>query len=270
LDWRLGGSTWGLFTEQDPAGWISRAEAVRRIVALGLGVELWPTRSLQDPDMMESEVACVRELCTAAPFAVVHTRGRYWSWNPSNLRTEVELTASLGATTLVLHPVCLGLDERDDRFNVREVAEIARFAADRGVRLALENLRNSIWALDRALDGLGDNPQRTNLGICIDVGHARISTDAGPEPVGGYLERYARQLVHLHLHDTRGTEDDHLVPGRGCIDWRRLLRSLQTLTFSGTAVLETYQQGIAPIEAIERGRTFLESVKLTRAGRAPG
>lgn len=240
---RLGGSTWGFSSGEDPALWIAQSEAARRIVRSGLGVEVWPTRGLNDPPPSRDEVLRLTAVCRQAPFASVHMRGLYWHWNPATLRKEIDLTSDLGAQTLVIHPACLGLATPDDRLDVPRIRGAADYAARRGVRLALENMRNGAWALDRVLAEIGTDLAATNLGICVDVGHAFLSTDLGPEPIGAYLERYREQVIHLHLHDNEGTADDHLVVGDGRIDWPSLMRTLDDVEFSGTCVFEVRPTG---------------------------
>jgi sugar phosphate isomerase/epimerase len=129
---------------------------------------------------------------------------------------------------------------------------------------ALENVRDSTWALDRALDAIGDEPEKTNVGVCVDVGHALLSSDAGSRPVSGYLERYRDQLVHLHVHDNDGVDDEHLVPGEGLMPWRDLADTLRELGYAGPAVLEVQRSGDDPSRAVRDGVRFLRSLSAAR------
>jgi len=122
----------------------------------------------------------------------------------------------------------------------------------------MENMKDSIWALDRILDEVGDDPETSNLGICIDIGHAHQSVDAGRHPVTNYLERYSGQLCHLHLHDNHGKDDDHMSPGQGTVDWPEVRRVLEAIQFEGTAVLEMHELGVPPKKALEGGLAFLK------------
>lgn len=262
---QLGTSIWAFYFRRDPETWPSLDDAARTVLDIDgdLGLEVWGSTSPggdgPDPD---DETRLV-DACRAAAFTTVHARQLYWDWNPAGLRCEVDLAERLTATTLVLHPSCLGLSDPDDRVDFPEIARIARYAEDRGVRLALENAVDSMWALDRVLETVGDDPAKTNLGICIDVGHAFLSADAGRLPVRGYLERYAAQLIHLHLHDTRGECDDHLAPGDGVIDWPDLFSTLAEAGFRGTAVLEVHDPAMTPQDALrlslERLRPWIGS-----------
>lgn len=259
---QLGISLWSFFHEQDSATWPALAEAVDDVLMLdaSLGVEIWGSRALDQPMVEGQELADLVDGCQAAAFTTVHIQGRHWSWNPATLRQEIDFAHLLGAETLVLHPACLGLQDTEDRPDWPEVVRIADYAAKFGVRLVVENLFDSLWCLDRVLEEIGDDPEQTNIGICIDIGHAMMSKDAGRHPAVNYLERYARQLSHLHLHDNHGEHDGHLLPGEGNVDWPSVLETLETIGFSGTAVLEMHEPNTPPKEFLGRGLAYLKQV----------
>jgi len=260
----LGASVWGFFGRRAPEEWPTLPDAVRSILSIGpgLGVEVWGSKALDVPSADREELEALYAVCHEAPYVTVHVRGVHMTWDPAGLRREIDFAERVGARILVLHPVCLGLTGPSDRLDVPEIRRLAEYAADCGVRIALENLQDTVWLLDRVLEEVGDDPSETNLGVCIDTGHAHMSHDAGREPVTNYLERYAGPLAHVHLHDNRGTSDEHLVPGDGSIDWPRVLRVLRTIGFSGTAVLEVHPppRGGDPSTAIEAGLRYLRSV----------
>lgn len=268
---RLGASIWGFFYQQDPATWPTLAEAVDEVLAFDktLGVETWGSRDLAHPMVSGQDLVDLVDVCQGAEFITIHIQGQHWSWNPANLKREIDFAHQLGGETLVLHPECFGLVDEDDRPDWPEIVRVAEYAAKFGVRLAMENMKNSIWMLDRILDEIGDDPEETNLGICIDIGHANQSEDAGRHPVTNYLERYAGQVIHLHLHDNHGERDDHFLPGEGTIDWPRVLGVLENIEFSGTAVLEAIQPGIAPKECLQRGVEFFNQWRISRGKPTP-
>jgi len=256
---RLGASIWGFFHKQDPATWSSMAEAVDVVLRLdeSLGIEIWGSRSREEAMVAGTKRAELADACQAAAFVTVHVQRQHWAWDPKTLRKEVDLAHQLRAETLVLHPVCFGLEDADDRPDWPEIVRIADYAAKFGVSLAVENIVDSVWSLDRILEELGDNPDETNVGVCVDVGHAALSKDAGLEPICNYLDRYAGQLLHLHLHDNTGESDDHLTPGEGSIKWARVFERIDRIGFSGTGVLEAHDPSITPRACLEQGLRFL-------------
>ena len=251
---RVGASIWGFFNGQPRSSWPSIAEAVDSILSLDaeLGVEVWASRELAEPGAMGFELQSLTEAASRAEFVSVHVRGLFWRWDPAKLRDEIDFAQRVGARTLVLHPVCFGLRRPGDPFDVDEVRRIADYGRDRNVQLSMENVRDSIWVLDRLLEEIGPDPEATNLGICIDVGHAHLSRDIEEDRVCGYLDRYADALVHLHLHDNRGERDEHLALGEGTVDWAGVIDTLRSNRFSGTAVLEIHGSEEPTLPAIER------------------
>jgi sugar phosphate isomerase/epimerase len=258
MKWTIGGSTWGFYGGDDSSAWVPLDQAVEAVAAAGLGVEIWPTRGAGDPGPLPDQTSRMRDVLDEAPFATVHVRPQYWHWNSGWLKREIDLTAELGGRLLVLHPVCLGLGRCEDRLEVDAVRRLAGYAAERGVRLTLENLQDTAWALDRVLEEIGDEPEETNLGICIDLGHAFLSGDAGRDPIRGYLERYREQLIHLHVHDNAGDGDAHCPPPDGNIDWNVVAACLRTVAFEGTSALEVRRDGENP------ARTIIESARFLR------
>lgn len=258
----LGVSLWGFYFGRAVAEWPSLGDAVRSVIdlRLGLGVEVWASKGPADAGPIPGEESDLIRALSAAPFVTAHTRGDYWIWNPSGLRAEIDFAARIGASILVVHPGSLGLDRPAGRPDVPEIGRILDYGRERKVRLALENTLNALSALDRALDDLGDDPATSNLGICIDVGHAFLSTDAGRHPLREYLRRYRGQLVHLHLHDTDGIHDSHDVPGRGRIDWKDALAVIEGIGYDGRAVLEVRQGGESPVEAFRDGVRLLTAL----------
>ncbi len=72
------------------------------------------------------------------------------------------------------------------------------------------------------------------VGACIDTGHAHL---------GGRLVEFARLLaprafvIHLHDNARQGT-DEHLIPGRGTIPWKELVKALHAQGSRGRLVIE--------------------------------
>ncbi|MCD6136276.1 sugar phosphate isomerase/epimerase [Candidatus Bipolaricaulota bacterium] len=257
----LAGSTWGFFFNREPETWLSIPQAIEELKSIGFGVEVWTNRGWDEPWLTEQLAREIAEACAGASHVSVHTRPEHWQWDPHGLSDEVEFCSLIGASALILHPNSLGFEGTSPHPDFPGIRRLAAQARDLGVRLVLENTPNTMWALDLALDEIGDDPQETNLGICIDVGHAYISQDAGREPIRNYIERYKGQLVHLHLHDNFGDADDHLPLQEGSIDWQNLADTLKAIDYHGPAVLELQRQGDL-LAAFTDARDYLRSLGL--------
>ncbi|MGQ9692679.1 MAG: sugar phosphate isomerase/epimerase family protein [Thermaceae bacterium] len=101
--------------------------------------------------------------------------------------------------------------------------------------VALENLALSPQDLLQGVEDLeklfGSFPQ---YGFCLDVGHAFL--ELGPKGPFLYLEAFESRLIHFHLHDNLGIQDDHLPVGAGKMNWEVLKPLFER--FSSTAALE--------------------------------
>lgn len=101
-----------------------------------------------------------------------------------------------------------------------------------GVMLALELIPNALSTAPQ-LVRLIEDEDLPHLGICLDVGHARLQGD-----VVDALETVAGYMVTTHLHDNHGRSDDHLLPFEGVIDWAELLIAFQKVGYDGTLMFE--------------------------------
>ena len=116
---------------------------------------------------------------------------------------------------------------------VRSLEELSPVAQQYGVRLALEVIPNTLSTPAALVDLIESDIDAADLGICMDVGHARLMGD-----VVDAIETCSGHLFTTHLHDNRGRNDDHLVPGKGVIDWDATLLALQKIGYDGAWMFE--------------------------------
>ena len=148
----------------------------------------------------------------------------------------LDVAAAIKYSTLVLHA---GVPEphgtaADNSLGslVRSLEELAPAADRYGVRLAVEVIPNAL-STPSALVELVESDVEADLGICMDIGHARLIGD-----VVDAIETCSGHLLTTHLHDNRGKSDDHLVPGKGVINWDAALLAFQKIGYDGAWMLE--------------------------------
>jgi len=144
----------------------------------------------------------------------------------------------LGGEIVVVHPGGRMRDEllRKDHLakSFESLWELNNFFSDCGLKMALENtlpprIGSGIEEILTLLKRLNSN----NAGICLDTGHINIEGD----PVLA-LRKFANYLIHLHIADNRGKNDDHFLPGKGSIDWESFLTILKEIDYQGIFMLE--------------------------------
>jgi sugar phosphate isomerase/epimerase len=174
----------------------------------------------------------------------------------------IDVAADLGCATGVLH---LGIPrgqtiptgDNDAAALRRSLEPIAAAATLAGVQLALEVIPNDLSTPGALVDLLEGDLELGDAAICLDVGHAHLLGDAAET-----AEALAGHVVTTHLHDNRGTSDDHLVPFAGTVDWAATLTSLGKIGYKGPFIFEVADAG-DPADVLRRtvgARTRLQAI----------
>jgi len=211
------------------------------------------------------------------------------------VRRSIDLAHELGAPVVIVHPGRVNMDEAHEAVLIqlmeegkqetpayaqskahmedvraeqakvhlqavrRSLDELAEHAARLGVRLGLENRDHyfEIPLIDE-LDYLLDLGYGETIGYWHDIGHAEKSEYKGYGPHEAWLERFADQMLGVHLHDVAGMKD-HLAAGQGQMRWDMVARRLPA------DILRTCEfQNTSSPEQVEAGLRFLAEKGLNR------
>ena len=131
------------------------------------------------------------------------------------------------------------VDEHREAF-YRSLDELLPVAEKLGIVICLENGLTPLNSAEALVSYMHkyDSP---NLGICFDTGHANVKEQCGlhpDSPVPQVWEKFGMPvkcernmaetlqpyIVNCHVHDNHGARDEHDLPGRGNIDWSRLVK----------------------------------------------
>jgi sugar phosphate isomerase/epimerase len=137
----------------------------------------------------------------------------------------------------------------------RSIEELQPPAAALGVKLAIEVLPNELSGTRSLVHFLEDDLEGTDVGICLDFGHAHMDGD-----IVDAVETVSEHLIATHVHDNGGRTDDHLVPFEGTIDWAAALTSVQKIGFEGTLLLEIAGHASAR-DTLEKARKAREKME---------
>jgi len=181
--------------------------------------------------------------------------------------SAAEAAAILGVRHFVFHPgpeksYQPAPEERIRRMNnaAEIINEVCEHCQKLGIGIVLENMlphlffgnmRDMLWII-----GAIESPI---VGTCLDTGHAFISGN-----VYRILYKLSGHLQFLHANDNFGKEDEHLPPGRGKIDWHRLLHELNEVDFRGAFILELMgdrqKDPHAVMDGARQARRFLRDI----------
>jgi sugar phosphate isomerase/epimerase len=173
---------------------------------------------------------------------------------------------ALGARYVVLHPgpEKEGKPPPEEWYHrmvcaTASLNEVAQHCRHHGLVLLLENMLPHLM-FGHASDMLFllGAIRETNVGTCLDTGHAFISGD-----LRTVVHKLSGHLRMLHVNDNHGDHDQHLAPGDGAIDWTSLMRQLRQWRFHGPLILELSDNQETPLQIMRRARqsrTFLNEI----------
>ncbi|MDR1550471.1 MAG: sugar phosphate isomerase/epimerase [Hungatella sp.] len=169
------------------------------------------------------------------------------------MRHSIEGAALLGASWIVVHP-CTRIERgkmaRDThRMNVRFFQELAGYAKQFGVGIAIENMWGKTsegvrrYAIDvKELIELVDTVDRPNVGACWDTEHGSIEDLDQARAIRLLGDR----LKSLHISDESGPQHVHILPYMGRIAWLEILQALADIRYENpfTFEIQHYLPGV--------------------------
>jgi len=142
--------------------------------------------------------------------------GRQWQATPDQRRRDLERCA-------------------------RNLKEVARYAEDKGVTLALEPLNrfetSFINLTEQAIE-LMRMIGSPRVKLMMDTFHANIEEKS----LGKAIEAAGKDLVHLHAN-----ENDRGTPGTGHVAWSEIGAALKKVKFDGALVIESFSTEVKEI-----------------------
>ncbi len=219
-------------------------------------IELWGGRPHgYAPDLLRGAADAIRLLAekyrvpvriftpehNAYPFNYMMGDPMQWEDSIHYLKTAIQASALLGAEATLIsigHSGGLPAAQRLARLS-RSLHELSEEAQRTGQTLLLENLTpmesdgyTTLEEYRRLLEE--DLPRLENLHAMCDV---VVPFVQGEDPVQ-YARRLGDGMRHLHLTDSNGVDESHIMPGDGIMDLRGVLRGFRDAGYDGTVTIE--------------------------------
>ena len=158
-------------------------------------------------------------------------------------------------------PLSIQMPEKAVQKAVDGLTTLCEFAAERGLRIAVENLTSANMLMGRYPNELVHIVRAVNvdnLGICLDVAHAN-TTKTLDEFLNIMANAEDVAIIHLHASDNLGSDDLHLPLGKGNQDWKKVLNGINDHDYEGLMVMELYtleggEESLAFIRNLLRGK----------------
>jgi sugar phosphate isomerase/epimerase len=113
-----------------------------------------------------------------------------------------------------------------------------------GIEIAVENMhdmipdivgRRAFGAIPSELLWLVKETNPELVGVCWDVNHAHV------QKLDQYraIKQLGKHLLHTHINDTTtDSEEQHLLPFEGKVDWKAVIKALKEINYQGLFSLE--------------------------------
>ena len=205
---------------KDTAGVMDRAAALKAKID-SAGMKIW---SVHMPYSKRIDISLVDSAKRASSVNYV--------------RDMMRVAGIFQAKRFVLHPSADTVvpDDRADRIECcrASIAELAPVAAEIGAVLCIENLPRTC---------LGRNGQEMmaiiegfeNMGICFDVNHLLYQSHAD------FLNSIEKGTIKtVHISDYNFTDERHLIPGEGDIEWAPVWKGIRDNGYKGIMMFECF------------------------------
>ena len=154
------------------------------------------------------------------------------------VRDMMKVAGVFQAGRVVLHPSYDSVvpDDRADRIECcrASIAELAPVAAEIGAVLCVENLpRTCLGRNGQEMMALIDGFD--NVGICFDVNHLLYQSHAD------FLNSIEKGTIKtVHISDYNFTDERHLIPGEGDIEWAPVWKGIRDNGYKGIMMFECF------------------------------
>lgn len=143
-------------------------------------------------------------------------------------KNDIKECKQNGITLVIMHLTKGFQAPLYNEIGLRRIKEIVDYAQELGVKVAFENLR-----IQGYLEYVFQHIDNDNIGICYDAGHCHTYFD-DKFP----YELFKDKIFAVHLHDNYKTDDLHLLPFDGTIDWKYVINKLKECNYRGPITLE--------------------------------
>lgn len=159
--------------------------------------------------------------------------------NDVYLPKVLELFPVMQSLSMRLLTIHLWLDRRFVQKNALDskldiLKRMVEKAAEYPITVCIENLSEEARDLEPAFHKI------PALMMTLDLGHGELLCEKNR--CAGFIEKFPERIQHVHLHDNRGgnshTDDLHLPPGEGVIDFKGLFEALRRMDYGRTVTLE--------------------------------
>jgi len=170
------------------------------------------------------------------------------------LEKSMAYASALNASVWVFHPglktgVSMFYPGIDWLQNLKTTRLLLKKAEDYGVKIAIENVPEPYPFLMKSFEDFANFYEEIDeeIGLVFDVGHANLNGQ-----IERFLTVFKDKIVHVHLHDNDGKEDQHLGIGYGTINWENVAKLLKKAAYDKILIVESVEHVKESMEKLRK------------------
>jgi len=129
--------------------------------------------------------------------------------------------------------------------------ELANFSEIKNVRLAIEYEPGLL--IGSSADLIPVLKEFKNIGVNFDVCHASVLGENIPK----IIKTFGKRIFHTHISDCKNRKHYHLIPGKGTVNFKTMIKSLRDVNYEGFLTAELYTYSSNPEYAAKETISFL-------------
>ncbi|MBL4935742.1 sugar phosphate isomerase/epimerase [Clostridium sp. YIM B02515] len=158
----------------------------------------------------------------------------------------------LGASCYTFHGMRFAdINTIDRKFIIEVYDELSYISLEQGIKLAQENVS---WCISSNLEfiKLLNEECKYPVYYTLDIKQA-YKASIEPEK---YIEAMGKNIINFHVND-RDKEHICLLPGKGEVDYEKIISLLNSMEYDGMAIIEVYRENYTYYNEICESKDFL-------------
>lgn len=143
-------------------------------------------------------------------------------------KNDIEICKENNIHMVIMHLTSKNEAPKYNRLGLKRLQEIVDYAKFLDIKVAFENTQFKGY-----LDYVIENIENDNVGICFDAGHCHLHFDDDFD-----FAKFKNRIFAVHLHDNDKSDDLHLLPFDGTIDWKKIIKELKNCNYNGPITME--------------------------------
>ncbi len=182
-----------------------------------------------------------------------HVREGWMNWSKQAIYTAAEL----GCISATFHTHARSMFRtRAQKLEIMKnwveaLKGLVKYGKKKGVKIYLENPAEK-WEISDFASFKWIADRVPGLFVHVDVGHALVN---GGEPEK-WLRTFSKKLAHIHIHDNRGKQDEHMPLGCGNLDYKGIARLLKKMKYDKTITFEVFNPAGMATDSLEKMRAL--------------